>query len=75
MRGGKLVAEWRLDDFAQVAALTRAAIRLSARMNHHPSVEFGYRVFRATYVTHSAGGLTDLDFYCARRLSAAVARL
>ena len=71
---GALRGEWRFSDFAAVAEIARAALLLSEKMNHHPRVEFGYRDFCIQYITHSAGGLSALDFYCAAEISAAVLR-
>lgn len=71
---GGLFAEWQFADFAPIAKIVRAIIRLSEKTNHHPNVEFGYRELRALYTTHSAKGLSLLDFYCAAETSAAVRR-
>ncbi|MGI9298188.1 MAG: 4a-hydroxytetrahydrobiopterin dehydratase [Gammaproteobacteria bacterium] len=71
---GALCAEWRFSDFAAVAKMTRAVLRLSEKTDHHPHAEFGYDRFRVRYITHSAGGLSALDFYCAAEISAAVRR-
>ena len=70
MTDGALCAEWR-SDFASLAALTRAVMRIAQNANHHPHLELGYDYFRARYITHSAGGLSALDFYCAAETSAA----
>lgn len=74
MEDGELCAEWRFDNFAPVAELTRAVLRISQKANHHPHAEFGWNYFRVRYITHSAGGLSELDFYCAAETGAAVRR-
>lgn len=71
LEDGALVGEWTFGDFDRVARMTRAVIALSERVNHHPEVQFGYKHFRIRYITHSAGGLSELDFYCAAEVSVA----
>ncbi|HUF63470.1 MAG TPA: 4a-hydroxytetrahydrobiopterin dehydratase [Verrucomicrobiales bacterium] len=40
------------------------------RMNHHPDIDIRWRRVRLVLSTHSAGGLTALDFDLARRINA-----
>ena len=55
---------------AGVAFAVQVAL-LAEKMDHHPdSLEIGWRSVRVAYVTHSAGGLTALDFEAAGRVSA-----
>ena len=68
-----MVGTWQFADFAEVAALVRAVLRLSVSTCHHPQMEFGYCRCRIVYTTHSAGGLSALDFYCAGRINALTA--
>ena len=46
-------------------------VALSAeKMDHHPdSLEITWKAVRVAYVTHSAGGLTALDFEAAAKVS------
>jgi 4a-hydroxytetrahydrobiopterin dehydratase len=37
------------------------------RMDHHPSLVLDYKKVTVSYSTHSAGGITDLDFEAAER--------
>ena len=69
LQKGELCGEWQLKNFSQTADLIRFVIRLSKQKNHHPRAEFGYRNVRVFYTTHSAGGLTRMDFDCAARIS------
>ena len=39
-------------------------------MDHHPDVDLRWRKVRVAVVTHSAGGLTELDLELARRVDA-----
>ena len=50
-----------------VAALVRIAF-VAEQMNHHPDVDLRWRTLHLTLVTHSAGGVTELDLELARRV-------
>jgi 4a-hydroxytetrahydrobiopterin dehydratase len=41
-------------------------------MDHHPDVDLRYRTLHLMLVTHSAGGVTELDLELARRIDALV---
>ncbi|MCY4005623.1 MAG: 4a-hydroxytetrahydrobiopterin dehydratase [Rhodobacteraceae bacterium] len=47
--------------------MTRAAL-LAEKLNHHPDWSNSYNQVHVSLTTHSAGGLTDLDFSLARQL-------
>ena len=66
-----LTGEWKFDSFDKVSALVRTVLELSADVNHHPEMTFGYHTCRIVYTTHSCGGLSGLDFYCAEKVSKA----
>ena len=50
-----------------IAALVRIAF-VAEQMDHHPDVDLRWRTLHLTLVTHSAGGVTDLDLQLARRV-------
>jgi 4a-hydroxytetrahydrobiopterin dehydratase len=50
-----------------VAALVRIAF-VAEQMDHHPDVDLRWRTLHLTLVTHSAGGVTELDLELARRV-------
>jgi len=50
-----------------VAALVRIAF-VAEQLDHHPDVDLRWRTLHLTLVTHSAGGVTDLDLQLARRV-------
>ena len=52
-----------------VAALVRMAF-VAEQLDHHPDVDLRWRTLRLTLVTHSAGGVTELDLELARRIDA-----
>ncbi len=50
-----------------VAALVRIAF-VAEQMDHHPDVDLRWRTLHLTLVTHSVGGVTELDLELARRV-------
>ncbi|ADB73830.1 4a-hydroxytetrahydrobiopterin dehydratase [Geodermatophilus obscurus] len=59
-----------LPDFPDaVAALVRMAF-VAEQLDHHPDVDLRWRTLHLTLVTHSAGGVTELDLELARRIDA-----
>ena len=50
-----------------VAALVRIAF-VAEQLDHHPDVDLRWRTLHLTLVTHSAGGVTELDLELARRV-------
>ena len=40
---------------------------VAEELNHHPDIDIRYRRVRVAVSTHSAGGLTELDFALAGR--------
>ena len=55
----------------QAAVDTIVAIAAVAEeMDHHPDIDLRWRTLRIAVVTHSAGGVTELDLELARRVDA-----
>jgi 4a-hydroxytetrahydrobiopterin dehydratase len=52
-----------------VDAIVRIA-DVAEEMDHHPDVDLRWRTLHLTVVTHSAGGVTELDLELARRIDA-----
>ncbi|MEX5718033.1 4a-hydroxytetrahydrobiopterin dehydratase [Geodermatophilus maliterrae] len=52
-----------------VAAVVRIGF-VAEQMDHHPDVDLRWRTLHLTLVTHSAGGVTELDLELARRIDA-----
>ena len=70
VRGGKLHREFCFRDFNQAFGfMTRAAL-CSEAMNHHPEWSNTYATVVVDLVTHSADGITNLDFALAKKMSA-----
>jgi 4a-hydroxytetrahydrobiopterin dehydratase len=45
---------------------------VAEQMDHHPDMDLRWRKLRVAVVTHSAGGVTDLDLELARRVDALI---
>ena len=43
---------------------------VAEQLDHHPDMDLRWRRLRVAVVTHSAGGLTELDLELARRVDA-----
>ena len=52
-----------------VDAIVRIA-DVAEEMDHHPDIDLRWRTLHLTLVSHSAGGVTDLDLELARRIDA-----
>ncbi len=70
VQGGKLHREFRFRNFNQAFGfMTRAAL-CSEIMNHHPEWSNVYATVVVDLVTHSADGITNLDFALAKKMNA-----
>src|SRR5690348_10195081 len=58
-------------DFAQAIGFENRVAAEAETAKHHPDIEIRGNTVRLVLTTHSAQGLTDLDFTLARRLDAA----
>jgi len=69
LRSGKLHREFRFRNFNQAFGfMTRAAL-YAETMNHHPEWSNVYATVSVDLVTHSADGITQLDFALAKKLN------
>jgi 4a-hydroxytetrahydrobiopterin dehydratase len=59
-----------LPSFRGAVAAIVAMADVAEEMDHHPDVDLRWRTLHLTLVTHSAGGVTDLDLQLARRIDA-----
>lgn len=67
--GGKAIARtFTFRNFSEAFAfMTRAALA-AEKMDHHPDWSNVYKTVNVKLSTHSAGGLTDLDFKLAKTM-------
>ena len=73
--GESLVASYDAPDFPTAVQLIVDAGVEAEQMQHNPDVDLRWKVTHWRLSTHSAGGLTQLDFELAQRISQAAAHL
>jgi len=66
--GDALTGTYVLPTFADAIALVNRVAAAADAMDHHPDMDIRYNRVSFTLSTHSAGGLTQLDFDLARRI-------
>ena len=59
-----------LPSFRDAVAAIVAIADVAEEMDHHPDVDLRWRTLHLTLVSHSAGGVTELDLELARRIDA-----
>ena len=59
-----------LPTFRDAVAAIVAIADVAEEMDHHPDVDLRWRTLRLALVSHSAGGVTELDLALARRIDA-----
>lgn len=67
---GVLVKEFEFKDFKQAFRFMSLCARAAEEMQHHPEWTNSYNKVHVRLVTHSAKGLTELDFELARQMNA-----
>ena len=67
--GKSIQTGYSLKNFVSAVHLINQIAELSEALNHHPDIHLtDYRKLNIVLSTHSAGGLTDLDFTLARQI-------
>ena len=73
VENGQLTRAFTFDSYSGGAGFAVRVMMLSEKLDHHPdAIEIGWKRVTLRYVTHSAGGLTALDFDAARKVSALI---
>ncbi len=57
-----------LPSFRDAVAAIVAIADVAEEMDHHPDVDLRYRTLHLMLVSHSAGGVSELDLELARRI-------
>ena len=70
VEGSELVKEFRFTSYLAGIEFVQQAAFLAEKMNHHPDLLIGWRKVTVRLTTHSAGGLTRLDFELAGQITA-----
>lgn len=59
---GELVKVFSFGNYLEGLEFAKGCGELAEEMNHHPDLLIQWRKVRVSIATHSAGGLTELDF-------------
>jgi 4a-hydroxytetrahydrobiopterin dehydratase len=59
-----------LPNFRDAVGAIVSIADVAEEMDHHPDVDLRWRTLHLTLVSHSAGGVTELDLELARRIDA-----
>lgn len=66
-QGATLVRTFQFEDFAGALKFVNAVGRRSEKARHHPDIDIRWNRVTLGLTTHSAGGLTALDFALAKQ--------
>jgi 4a-hydroxytetrahydrobiopterin dehydratase len=64
---GALERTFELPSFRAAIAFVGRVADLAEEANHHPDITISYKKVTLRWTTHSAGGITDLDYELAAR--------
>ena len=64
---GALERTFELPSFPEAIAFVSRVAALAEKANHHPDITISYKKVTLRWTTHSAGGITDLDYELAAR--------
>lgn len=70
--GGAIAKTFRLPTFPDAIAFVDRVAVLAEDADHHPDIDIRWRDVRTALSTHSAGGLTEMDFALAARIDGVV---
>ncbi len=68
LEGDTIKRTFQFKDFAAAIDFVNKVAGTAETLNHHPDIDIRWNKVRLVLATHSAGGLTDLDFTLARRI-------
>ncbi|MFJ9696277.1 4a-hydroxytetrahydrobiopterin dehydratase [Kitasatospora sp. NPDC101183] len=71
--GGSISRSADARDFPAAIRVVVAVAEQAEALDHHPDIDIRWRTLRFVLSTHSAGGLTALDFTLAARIDEALA--
>ncbi len=65
---GQLIKAFKFGDYLEGIAFAGRCGKIAEEMNHHPDLLIQWRKVTVSISTHSAGGLTALDFEFADKI-------
>lgn len=66
--GNEIRKTWQFEDFVQAMAFVNSVADIAEKHNHHPDIDIRWNKITLSLSTHSAGGLTELDFTLSRAI-------
>lgn len=70
LAGNEIARTFKFNHYEETLDFVNEVARLAQREDHHPDMAFGYNRCRVAYSTHSVGGISMNDFFCAARIEA-----
>ena len=67
--GGKLSRKFIFKNFAEALAFVNRVGQIAEAADHHPDICFGWGYAEISTTTHDRGGVTDVDFALAAKIS------
>jgi 4a-hydroxytetrahydrobiopterin dehydratase len=68
--GQEITRQYKFSEFVPAMAFVNFVAGEAERLDHHPDILIQYNKVTLTLSTHSAGGLTALDFDLAKKIDA-----
>jgi 4a-hydroxytetrahydrobiopterin dehydratase len=68
LQGDSIERQFKFPDFVGAIEFVNKVAKESESMDHHPDIDIRWNKVRLVLATHSAGGLTDLDFTLAQKI-------
>ncbi|HEX8311011.1 MAG TPA: 4a-hydroxytetrahydrobiopterin dehydratase [Chthoniobacteraceae bacterium] len=63
---------FEFDDFSQAMEFVNGVAEIAEDQDHHPDIDIRYNKVRLALSTHAEGGLTEMDFEVAEKISTLV---
>lgn len=64
----KLFAHFEFSSYMSGVEFVNQVAKIAEEMDHHPDIYLGYKKVNLEIMTHSVGGITNLDFEFAKRV-------
>ncbi len=66
--GNEIRKTWEFEDFVRAMRFVNSVAVIAEKFNHHPDIDIRWNKVDLKLSTHSAGGLTRLDFTLAEAI-------
>lgn len=68
LEGNTIARTFQFENFLLAIDFVNNVANEAESMNHHPDIDIRWNKVKLELATHSAGGLTDIDFTLARKI-------